>query len=115
MPIWLGESGENKDEWVAAFVKTLEENHVGWCFWPYKKMDATSSEVTFDRPVHWDAIIALSKMQAGTGAAEKRIAARPSPEDAQAAFDDLLAKVKFSNEKVNPGYLRALGMTAPAQ
>ena len=115
VPIWLGESGENKDEWVAAFVRTLENNHVGWCFWPYKKMDATSSEVTFDRPVHWDAIIALSKMQSGTGAAEKRIAARPSPEDAQAAFDDLLEKIRFSNEEINPGYVRALGLTTPAQ
>jgi len=115
VPIWLGESGENKDEWVGAFVKTLEDNHVGWCFWPYKKMDAPSSEVTFDPPAHWDAVIALSKMQAGTGSAEKRIAARPSPEDAQAAFDDLLEKIRFSNEKVNAGYVRALGLTVPGQ
>lgn len=113
VPIWLGESGENKDEWVAAFTKTLEENHVGWCFWPYKKMDVASSEVTFDRPAHWDAIIALSKMPGGTGNAEKRIAARPSPEDAQAAFDDLLTKIRFSSERVNPGYVRALGLNVP--
>src|SRR5215469_7142039 len=112
VPIWLGESGENKDEWIATFVKTLEENKVGWCFWPYKKMDATSSVVTFDKPIHWDAVIALSKMPAGTSNAEKRIAARPSPEDAQAAFDDLLKKIGFAGEKVNPGYLRALGMKA---
>jgi aryl-phospho-beta-D-glucosidase BglC (GH1 family) len=115
VPIWLGESGENKDEWVAAFTKTLEEDHVGWCFWPYKKMDSVSSEVTFDRPLHWDAVIALSKMPGGTGSAEKRIAARPSPEDAQAAFDDLLIKIRFTNERVNPGYVRALGLTVPAQ
>jgi len=113
VPIWLGESGENKDEWIAAFVKTLEDNHIGWCFWPYKKMDAPSNVVTFDRPAHWDAIIALSKMPAGTGNAEKRIAARPSPEDAQAAFDDLLNKIRFSSEKVNPGYVKALGLTVP--
>ncbi len=113
VPIWLGESGENKDEWIAAFVKTLEDNHIGWCFWPYKKMDAPSNVVTFDRPAHWDAIIALSKMPAGTGNAEKRIAARPSPEDAQAAFDDLLNKIRFSSEKVNPGYVKALGLKVP--
>jgi endoglucanase len=58
-------------------------------------------------------VIALSKMQAGTGNAEKRIAARPSPEDAQAAFDGLLEKIRFSNEKVNAGYVRALGLTVP--
>jgi aryl-phospho-beta-D-glucosidase BglC (GH1 family) len=114
VPIWLGESGENKDEWVAAFVKTLEENHVGWCFWPYKKMDAASSELTFDRPVHWEEVIALSKMAGGTGNAEKRIVARPSPEDAQAAFDDLLNKIRFGNEKVNSGYVTALGLSAQA-
>ena len=111
VPIWLGESGENNDQWIAAFVKTLEANHIGWCFWPYKKMDATSSVVTFDRPEHWEAVIALSKMPAGTGNAEKRIAARLSPEDAQAAFDDLLNKARYASEKVNPGYVRALGLT----
>ena len=60
-------------------------------------------------------MIALSKMQGGTGNAEKRIAARPSPEDAQAAFDDLLVKIKFSNEKLNAGYVKALGLNVPAQ
>lgn len=110
VPIWLGESGENDDKWIAAFVKTLEENHIGWCFWPYKKMDAASSVVTFDRPEHWDAVIALTKLPGGTGSAEKRIAARPSPEEAQAAFDDLLKKARYSNEKVNPGYVKSLGL-----
>jgi len=113
VPLWLGESGENKDEWIAAFTKTLEENHVGWCFWPYKKMDADSNVVTFDRPAHWDAVVALAAMPAGTGNAEKRIAARPSPEDAQAIFDDLLNKIKFSSERINNGYVRAVGLKQP--
>jgi endoglucanase len=110
VPIWLGESGENKDEWIAAFVKTLEENHVGWCFWPYKKMDATSSVVTFDRPENWDAVVKLAAMAPGTGNAEKRIAARPSPEEAQKIFDDLLKKVQFDDEHENAGYVQALGL-----
>jgi len=110
VPIWLGESGENKDEWIAAFTKTLEENHVGWCFWPYKKMDATSSVVTFGRPENWDAVVKLAAMAPGTGNAEKRIAARPSPEQAQVIFDELLNKVRFANEHLNDGYVRALGL-----
>jgi endoglucanase len=111
VPIWLGESGENKDEWIAAFTKTLEVNRVGWCFWPYKKMDATSSVVTFDRPAHWDEILAFAMLPIGTGNAEKRIAARPSIEDAQQAFDDLLKKIQFANTHVNAGYVQALGLT----
>lgn len=115
VPVWLGESGENKDEWIAAFTKTLEDNHVGWCYWPYKKMDAASSVVTFDRPAHWDQVIALGKLAPGTGNAEKRIAARPSPEEAQAILDDLLKKVQFSGEHVNEDYLKALGLNSQAQ
>lgn len=111
VPIWLGESGENKDEWIDAFTKTLDANHVGWCFWPYKKMDSTSSVVTFDRPVHWDAIVEFAKLPSGTGNAKKRIAARPSIEDAQEAFDDLLQKIQFSNTRVNAGYVTALGLS----
>ena len=111
VPIWLGESGENKDEWIDAFTKTLEANKVGWCFWPYKKMDATSSVVTFDRPAHWDEILAFAKLPTGTANAEKRIAARPSIEDVQQAFDDLLKKIQFANTHVNAGYVQALGLT----
>jgi endoglucanase len=114
VPIWIGESGENKDEWIAAFTKTLEDNHVGWCFWPYKKMDAKSSPVTFDRPVHWDEIVKFAALPPDTGNAEKRIAGRPSAEDIQAAFDDLLGEVEFKRERVNAGYLKALGLSADA-
>jgi len=110
VPIWLGESGENKDEWVEAFRKTLEENHVGWAFWTYKRMDATSAVVTFDRPAHWDQMVAFAKLPGGTGNAEKRIAARPAQQDIDAAFADLLKKVQFASEHLNPGYVQALGM-----
>ena len=110
VPIWLGESGENKDEWIAAFTKTLEENQVGWCFWPYKKMDAASNVVTFDRPAHWDQVVKFAALPTGTGNAEKRIAARPSATDIQDAFDDLLRKVQFSSERANDGYIKALGL-----
>jgi aryl-phospho-beta-D-glucosidase BglC (GH1 family) len=115
VPIWLGESGENNDAWIGAFTKTLEENHVGWCFWPYKKMDAASSVVSFDRPAHWDAIVTFAALACGSGNAEKRIAARPPQDDIDAAFDDLLQKIQFDHKRVNDGYLHALGLTPGGQ
>jgi hypothetical protein len=110
VPIWLGESGENKDAWVEGFRKTLEENNVGWAFWTYKRMDATASVVTFDRPAHWDEILEFAKLPVGTGGAEKRLAARPAQGDIDAAFADLLGKIQFAGERVNPGYVSALGL-----
>jgi endoglucanase len=110
VPIWLGESGENNDAWIASFRQTLEANNIGWCFWTYKRMDATATLVTFDRPVHWDEIVAFAKLPTGTGNAEKRLAVRPPQDDIEAAFADLLEKVNFSSERLNPGYLNAPGM-----
>lgn len=110
VPIWLGESGENKDAWVEGFRKTLEENHVGWAFWTYKRMDATSCVVTFDRPRHWDEVLAFATLPGGTGSAEKRIAARPSQNDIDESFTDLLEEIQFAHTRVNAGYVEALGM-----
>ena len=111
VPIWLGESGENSDQWVADFVRTLESESVGWCFWPYKKMDQTSSVVTFAKPAHWDQIVAYAKLGGGVGAGEKKAAFRPSLENVKAAMADLLEQIKFENRRQNDGYIRALGLT----
>jgi endoglucanase len=111
VPIWLGESGENNDQWIAEFVKLLEKNEIGWCFWPYKKMARSSAPVSFEKPAHWDEIIAYVKLPGGTVEAEKRLGVRPSLADSRAALNDLLVKIRFENCKVNGGYLEALGMT----
>ncbi len=110
VPIWLGESGENTDTWIQQFVSLLDTNGIGWCFWPYKKMEKASCMVSIQKPAYWDEIVAFAKMPAGTGNAEKRIAARPSLDDSRKAVDDLLDKVRFESCRVNPGYLQALGL-----
>ena len=114
VPIWLGESGENNDQWIAQFVHTLEENNVGWCFWPYKKMEKTSCVVSIRKPEGWDEILALAKMPGGTGAAEKRIAARPTIERSRAIVESLVQNVAMKNCHINAGYLQELGLKVPA-
>ncbi len=111
VPLWCGESGENTDLWVKQFVTTLEANDVGWCFWPYKKMEKSSCPVSIVKPAGWDAVIALAQMPSGTGNAEKRIGARLTVEDSRKAMAGLLEAVLFKNCRVNPGYIKALGLT----
>src|SRR5690606_307832 len=38
IPIWLGESGENSNAWFADAIGLMEENNIGWCWWPLKKL-----------------------------------------------------------------------------
>lgn len=38
IPLWLGESGENSNTWFADAIELMEENNIGWCWWPLKKI-----------------------------------------------------------------------------
>ena len=113
VPIWLGESGENTDDWIAAFFHTLEAEHIGWAFWPYKKMGRASSILTIQRPAHWDEIIAYASTRKGTGNAEKQIATRPSLENSRAALNALLENLAPTRCQRNDGYVKALGKHTP--
>jgi Cellulase (glycosyl hydrolase family 5) len=110
VPIWMGESGENTDEWIAQFAKSLEKNNIGWAFWPYKKMEKSSAVLSIIPPADWGKIMEFAKLPPGTAHAEERIKARPEQETISRAFADLLESVRAQKCRVNQGYLKALGM-----
>lgn len=112
VPIWLGESGENTDQWIHAFVGVLEKNGIGWCFWPYKKMDSSSCMVSIPKPDYWDEIVTFAQMPQGAGNAEKLVAARPPMDHCRDALESLLENIPFAACRVNRGYLDALGLQA---
>jgi endoglucanase len=110
VPVWLGESGENSDEWVARFRGLLESDDIGWAFWPYKKMRATSSPVSFNAPKGWDQIVAYAKLahSGGDAGSKERIKARPPQELIDAAMEELLGNIEFAHCTINAGYIHAL-------
>jgi endoglucanase len=110
VPIWLGESGENTDRWIAEFVNALEKNNIGWAFWPYKKMEKASAVVSIVAPADWGRIVEFAKLPRDTGHAEERLKARPEQETITRVFAALLESIRLENCRVNEGYLRALGM-----
>jgi endoglucanase len=112
VPIWMGESGENTDEWIGQFVKVLEKNKIGWAFWPYKKMGKPSAVVSIIAPAEWEKIVEFAKLPRGTGHAEERLKVRPEQETIVRAFDELLESVRVQKCRVNEGYLKALGLKA---
>ena len=115
VPIWIGETGENKDEWVAAFRTLLDAQDIGWTFWPYKKMESTAGFVAFAPPVHWAEIVAFAKLSPGTGTdnVKANLAARPSQAVIEESFADLLRQIEFAHGTPNRGYIGALGLTVP--
>jgi endoglucanase len=110
VPLWLGESGENTDEWVAQYVALLNKNDIGWAFWPYKKVLKTSGVVTIMPPEGWDQIVAFAKLPRDMSKVKERLTARPSQQIIDHAFDDFLENIQLEHCQINSGYLRSLGL-----
>ncbi len=108
VPIWMGESGENSDQWIDAWRRLNERNNFGWCFWPYKKMDAPSNMVSVKRTAEWDSVITYANKPRTTYKDFRD--AKPSRAVIQKAFADYLENCKFVNCTVNPGYMKSLGL-----
>ncbi len=108
VPVWMGESGENTNQWITAFRKLLEKNNIGWSFWTYKRMDTKRCVVTFTPPVDYDSILTFAKSPRITF---KQIREnRPSENISEKILNGLLENCKFNNCKINREYLRALGL-----
>src|SRR5687767_2935010 len=108
VPVWMGESGENTDEWIGSFRTLLEQNDVGWCFWPYKKLNATSCVVSINAPAEWETIVAFADGPRSTFEEVRKN--RPPKDKVQEALNDYLERMKFANARINNGYLKALGL-----
>jgi endoglucanase len=107
VPIYCGETGENTDQWVGDFRKTLEENNIGWHYWPYKKLDNTSGIVTFTVPENYDKVIAYTQQPREDFAAIRK-AAPADREALKKALYDYINNSKFENCRPNAGYIQAL-------
>jgi aryl-phospho-beta-D-glucosidase BglC (GH1 family) len=108
VPIYCGETGENTDEWVMQFRKLMDEQHIGWHYWPYKKMDNTRGIVSFPRPETYQMVIDFADTTRTTYEQIRKV----SPVDkksAQQALDGFLENCLFKNCTGNKGYLEALG------
>lgn len=108
-PLYMSESGENTDEWIARFRQTLEDAGIGWAFWPYKKLESASCVATVTPPPGWKAIVDYADNARG-GTYEEKRKRRPTPAAARQALSTLLDNIRLERCRVNPGYLRALGM-----
>lgn len=112
VPIYCGETGENKDEWIKTFKALLEKNNIGWHYWPYKKLDNNAGIITFDVPAGYDKVIDYTEKNRTTFE-DIRKAAPENREELVKALYGFLNNCKFENCKPNKGYMEALGFKVP--
>jgi hypothetical protein len=46
IPIWMGESGENSNVWFRDAIQLVENNGIGWAWWPEKKIGSVVNPFT---------------------------------------------------------------------
>lgn len=86
VPIWLGETGENNNEWYRANFRLLESFNIGWNFWPWKKLDTVNSPCSISPPEGWD------KIQVYADRGE-----HPGEEEAKRILDEYLNNILIEN------------------
>ncbi len=108
VPIWLGESGENTNEWINEFRIVLEKNNVGWCFWPYKKLESERGVVSIKQPKGYDLI---KKYAESFELSYSHIREnRPDVNKVRIVLKDYLENCRIQNCSLNEDYIRALGL-----
>lgn len=108
VPIYMGESGENTNEWISEFRTMLEQNNIGWCFWPYKKMNSTRGIVSVNQPEDFDLIIQFADKNDFSYSSIRDN--RPDFEKVKSALKQYLENCKLKNCTVNDEYIKALGL-----
>lgn len=97
VPLWLGESGENNNEWYREAIQLMESHDIGWCWWPLKKI-GTNNPFEVKMPAAYAKIIEYWK---GKGP-------KPSAEEAYEGLMKLAKNYKTQNLIVHYDVLYAL-------
>ncbi len=97
IPIWLGESGENNDQWFHDAVRLAESHDIGWCWWPLKKI-GTNQPLEVIMPPGFQRLVDYW-VKGGP---------RPTEQEAEEGLDALLENIRLEKNIVHRDVLDAL-------
>lgn len=89
-PVWLGESGENSNNWFMHCIRLMEHNQIGWSWWPWKKM-GINNPLEIKVPKNYGQFI---RYAAGKGP-------KPDPVKARQLLSDLLRNIQIQHNIIH--------------
>lgn len=87
VPLYLGESGENSNVWFRNAIRLLEDNNIGWAWWPMKKIESIAGPLSVIKTADYQALLDYWN---GTGS-------MPSPAVAKATLMQITEGLKTEN------------------
>ena len=97
-PLWLGEAGENSNEWFMEVTNLMEKNDIGWAWWNYKKIGTITGPVSSPSDSVYQEI---TRYWNGDGG-------KPSTETAQLGLNNMVENLKLENCEIKKGVVAAL-------
>ena len=97
-PLWLGESGENSNQWFTDAIKLMESYNIGWAWWTLKKVEGNNSMMFVNKPAEYDYLLKYWSGQA----------TKPSVDYAVNALTKFAQNLNFDSCKINDGVLDAM-------
>ena len=98
VPIFFGESGENSNTWFRDAIRLLEDNQLGWAWWPMKKIESISGPTFIEKTPQYQTLLNYWN---GTGA-------QPSAAFAKAALLGMADRFKMENCQIQHDVLDAM-------
>ena len=102
IPLWLGETGENLNEWYAALYPLSASLGIGYNLWTFKKMNCTNSPCSINTPADYELLLNYTKG-----------GSHPGFEKARSILDEYLNNIRLENCTLHPEITNHVFRQAP--
>ena len=96
IPLWMGEAGENSNQWFTEAIKMFEENYIGWAFWPWKKLESISAPFKINTNSNYQSLINYFRGESSAPSIENAVQGLM-----QLAEDSHIANNRFQKDVVD--------------
>lgn len=105
IPLWLGETGENSNDWFRENIELMEANNIGWAWWPHKKIESISAPLSAHKVEGYQQLLDYWN---GSGS-------KPNETYAYSVLLQQFDALRLENCKLQPNVHKALFETQPAK
>lgn len=110
LPMYMGETGHNSNEWMSLFADAMRSNNIGYTFWPYKKIN-DSSMTGVKEPEGWNELVAFVEAPRGSYSEIREARKLCSQERGKQLLQQYVENAKAANMLRHDDYITAIKLS----
>lgn len=108
VPMYMGETGHNVNDWYRSNTVLMEKKNIGWTYWPLKMPDS-SCWFPFPLPKGWNEVVSKF-VESDRSNYDTFISNRPDQKEAARLLMEYAENCRAEHCHADNGYLKALGL-----